>query len=306
MAKKEYQINEGRQLTGDARYSVSIPSHWVLHYRNEPLKLLIMIYLFFKRDITHQVRTSLFILLTECGYRLNNSKGNICHRFQDCLLELVDEGVISIEDITVLSKPKTFFLIRINDDIIPSQDNKIHFFTIYYDELKTILFAKQNLVKYSAQNSRTVLLLLYCYLKICIYNRTNTFKSGEENMTVEDRRKEKPAAYNDFFNNMAAVFDLSVRIVANYYRALQELGLIHIYEPKKKKIIEAAGIKYRNNPNIFTFTYKREGNIEYENGYAYYQREARNKFKKYSQQAFPYNIKGDSEYESYELEEIYD
>lgn len=162
-------------------------------------------------------------------------------------------------------------------------ERKDGFALIYLDELNKIL-SYQDLNTKDVFFNNDIVLLVFAYLRMKIYRRSNKLLLGEINLDnredheydIKERMLRAPEAYDCYYYEIAEELGLSPRIVSKAVNVLWNLNLIYFEPLPRIKYND----KWRTDHTIFCNTYKREKNYLLASGSDYYMQEIVNKKKK--------------------------
>ena len=156
---------------------------------------------------------------------------------------------------------------------VSEECEKHRFAIVYLDELKNIM-AYQNRNPKDVYFSNDVVLLVFAYLRMKIYRRSNKLSPGEKD--INTRKLDSPDAYDCYYIEIADDLGISARSVARAVQVLSDMGLIY-YESLPRSQLNG---KWRTDHTVFCNTYKREGSYLLASGRDYYESEVKNKKKK--------------------------
>ena len=205
-----------------------IPNNYVWTYEEGEISLVrglnskilnVISFIQAKSDIYGESCFSLEYLVTSCGYKPNKNKGKSNEQFKECLLQLVEVGILVDIDNTIKNcKVNTLIRCKLNLPKVESQ-----FFKLSYSTVKEILLIEEG--------DKTTLLNIYSYILARLHRR-----KGNE-------RREDGASNNPIYKDggHAECFYDSQENIA------YDLGITKPTLDKHIKILAENGLIYYNN-----------------------------------------------------------
>ena len=276
---KSFEYKKATKLQGKAEMFYPIPVEIILHPENRKL-VSVFSYFMVRRGLDRTVLFSLDYIVKWLGKHPNRNAKGINPKLNRCIDELKKMGYLDVD--CKISNAKITEAGLNLDQVTKKCDCEV-FATVYLDELEKILNYKDsgNIDSYFGND---VVLLVFSYLRMCIYKRKNELKpefinaenKNNHEYDVQLWKKTFPEAYDCYFHEIGEVLGLTERSVSKALYALKDLELIYFEELPKYKI----GDEWRTDHTIFCNTYKREKGYLMATGKAYYLNEIENKKKK--------------------------
>lgn len=199
------------------------------------------------------------------------TKGKLNDRIRESVRKLIEKGYLFVEGrIGNLSYVEAEF----NMDKISSENERFQYAIVYLDEIKSIFDYHSKDSGYS-KLSVDVILLVFAYLRMWIFKRSNAFKPEEESYDVNMRRKTSPDARSGYYCDIADDLGLPRRTVSKVVKVLNDIGLIYSESLPRCKLEG----KWRTDHTIFCNVEKRERGYLLDGGEEYYTREVNNRKK---------------------------
>ena len=272
-----YEYHSSTELEGDAAVYFMVPEclYEAIFWDNDVNDHLLSVFAYFsvKRGLDNTVTFSVNQIVNWLNRQPNRNKVGINNKVLECIKFLHEKGYLSI---TNPVKNASINEIAFNVDKVREECNGHSFIILYLDEIKKILgYQKTSDEKTHIGNE--IVLLVFLYLKYGTFKRPNKLMLQEMTnnveKAVEERRKNSPEAFDDYYYKIAENLGLSSRAVSAATKILHDLGLVYFEELPRYK----HGDKWRTDHTIFAFMYKRERGKLLASGRAYYEREVENK-----------------------------
>lgn len=262
----KYEYNSPTKLSFPSCNRFSVPASIILDSGGNEKRITAFSYFSVKRALDNSVTFSVGSMIDWLGKKRDRRKDGLNDKIIESVKYVVDAGYVDIEgDIG----GKTYMEGTFDLQAVSDECNVERYATIYLDELDKIINSKCK-----SYSNVDVILLVFAYLRMVIYRRSNEFIPG--NTCVEDKRKSSPEVYDCHYKDIAGEIGVSVKRVIQAIDALKELGLIYFEELPR---IKQNG-KWTTNTCMFCNTYKREKGYLLASGKDYYLAEIANKKKK--------------------------
>lgn len=253
----------------------AIPSSIILNTNLNEKRITIFSYFAKRRDLDNEVLFSINHIVKWMGKKPNRTANGINNKIIEVVNYLKDNEYLKFSDDLNNSSIDAVF----NLSKIKQENNGKFFAVVYTDELKKILEYKN-----SSFSNVDVILMVFAYLRMKIFRRSNKFSLQDINKNnkndhqydIESRKLATPDAYDCFYYEIAKELGLTSRIVSKAVEALNDLGLIYSEPLPRIKYND----KWKTDRTIFCNTYKRENGYLLASGESYYLEEVENKKKK--------------------------
>ena len=169
-----------------------------------------------KSDIYGESCFSLEYLVTSCGYKPNKNKGKSNEQFKECLLQLVEAGILKDIDNTI-KECKANTLIRCKLDL-PKVESQ--FFKLNYSKVKEILSIEEG--------DKTTLLNVYCYILARLHRRKDNKRKKDG---TSDNPIYKDGGHSECFydsqENISEDLGINKNTFIKHIKILAENGLVY-------------------------------------------------------------------------------
>ena len=275
-----YEYQNPVKLNGDSGIYFSVPDSVILDADANDKRVTAFSFFSIRRGLDRGVSFSINSIVKWIGRKQNRNSNGINGKLIQAIERLRDDEYISFSDKLTNSSciDATFNTCKVSEEC-----NRGRFAVIYFDELKKILDYKNPNSKDAFLNN-DVILLVFAYLRMEIYRRSNSLRPEEINignkrsheLDVETRRIRCPEAYDCYYYEIAEKLGISARTVSKAVVVLNELGLIYSESLPR---VNVDG-KWRTDRTIFCNAYRREGGYLLKDGSEYYLPEIDRKKKK--------------------------
>ena len=192
-------------------------------------------------NIYGESRFSLEYLITSCGYKPSKVKGKSNEQFKECLLQLVEVGILEDINNTVKNcKANTLIICRLNLPKVESQ-----FFKLNYSKVKEILSIEEG--------DKTTLLNVYCYILARIHRRKDSKRlSNGDNAMPFSGMSGRAEVFYDSQENIAYDLGIDKKTLTKHLKILAEARLIYygnngLIRNKAKETVKNANNVYALN-----------------------------------------------------------
>ena len=169
-----------------------------------------------KSDIHGQTCLSLEYLITSCGYKPKTGNGKSNEQFKECLLKLVEVGILEDIDNTIKNcKANTLIRCKLNLPKVESQ-----FFKLSYSKVKEILSIEEG--------DKTTLLNIYSYILARLHRRKGNERKKDgtsDNPIYKDGGHAE--CFYDSQENIAYDLGITKPTLDKHIKILAENGLIY-------------------------------------------------------------------------------
>lgn len=268
------------ELKGDAGIHFSVPASVILDADANDKRLTAFSFFSIRRGLDRGVTFSVNSIVKWIGRKQNRNANGINGKLIQAIEKLRDDGYVSFSDKLTNSScvEAEFDMSKVSDEC-----SRGRFAVIYFDELRKILDYR-NLNSKDAFLNNDVILLVFAYLRMEIYRRSNRLRpeeinvgnKGSHELDIETRRARCPEAYDCYYYEIAEKLGVSARTVSKVVEVLNELGLIYS-ETLPRVNVDG---KWRTDRTIFCNAYRREGGYLLKDGSDYYLSEIERKKKK--------------------------
>lgn len=272
----EYEYPSPTELEGDAAIYFMVPEKIFEAVFDETVnKHLLSVFAYFsvKRGLDNSVTFSVNQIVNWLNRQPNRNKTGINKKIFECVKYLCTHDYVSFQKpLTNTSVNEIVF----NLNKVRKECDGHSFIILYLDEIRKILDYEKHKNSSLHLGSET-LLTIFLYLKYGTFKRPNKLMPQEMTNNVkrdiEDRRRDSPEAFDDYYYRIAENLGLSSRTVSAATKILNELGLVYFEELPRYK----CGDEWRTDHTIFAFMYKRERGKLLASGKSYYETEVENK-----------------------------
>ena len=256
-----YEFKTIIELTGSASKCFRIPKSIILDNEMDTRRISVFLYLWLSIGRWDNIcRFNLPKLIEWCGNKPERGLKGINSKFINTIDELSNKGYLTYEKESIDIK---YIECKLDTDHCYNECQN-GFASVYLDEIEKIMnYKKENSKDSSLTNP--VILLVFAYLRLMIWNRPNELKSinGEintdgtnnESVDIKKRKLKRPDAYNDSFIEIASRIGISEKTLLRAVDILEKLNLI--VTDRAYRIKDKNG-KYYTPNTIFANTYKRE------------------------------------------------
>lgn len=262
----KYEYDSPTKLTFPSCNRFPVPASIILDSGGNEKRLTTFSYFSVKRALDNSVSFSVKKMLAWLGKKNDWRKNGLNDKIAESMMYVIGAGYVDAKgEFSASTDVEGMFdLKKVSDEC-----NEERYAVIYLDELDKIINSKCK-----AYSNVDVILLVFAYLRMVIYKRSNEFIPG--NTSTEDKKKSSPEVYDCHYRDIAEEIGVSVKRVTQAIDALKELGLIYAEELPR---IKHNG-KWFTNTCMFCNTYKREKGYLLASGKDYYLAEIANKKKK--------------------------
>ena len=262
----KYEYDSPTKLSFPSCNRFPVPASIILDSDGNEKRLTAFSYFSVKRALDNSVTFSVGSMIKWLGKKRERRKDGLNDNIAESLRYVVDAGYVAVDGNI---DNKTYIEGMFDLQKVSDECNEERYAVIYFDESDTIINSKCK-----AYSNVDVILLVFAYLRMVIYKRSNEFIPG--NTSIEDKKKSSPEVYDCHYRDIAEEIGVSVKRVTQAIDALKELGLIYSEELPR---IKQNG-KWVTNTCMFCNTYKREKGYLLASGKDYYLAEIANKKKK--------------------------
>ena len=202
-----------------------IPNYFIWNYEEGEVSLMrglnskilnVISFIKAKSDIYGESCFSLEYLITRCGYKPNKNKGKSNEQFKECLLQLVEIGILEDIDNTIKNcKANTLIRCKLNLPKVESQ-----FFKLSYSTVKEVLSIEEG--------DKTTLLNVYCYILARLHRRKGNERRKDgtsDNPIYKDGGHAE--CFYDSQENIAYDLGITKPTLDKHIKILAENGLIY-------------------------------------------------------------------------------
>lgn len=261
-----YEYDSPTKLTFPSCNRFTVPASIILDSGGNEKRLTAFSYFSVRRALDNSVMFSVGSMIKWLGKKRDRRKDGLNDKIAESMKYVIDAGYVSVDDefSTKTYMEGTFDLQAVSDECDGER-----YATIYLDELDKIVKCRCK-----AYSNVDVILLVFAYLRMMIYKRSNKFLPEQSN--VDEKRRNNPEVYDCHYKDIAEKTGVSVKRVMQAVDALVELRLIYVEELPR---IKQNG-KWVTNTSMFCNTYKREAGYLLASGKDYYLAEIANKKRK--------------------------
>lgn len=267
---EKYEYPSPVKLEGDEGAYYAIPASIILATNIDVKRISVFSHFSIRRGLDRTVLFSINGIVKWMGRKPNRNANGINNKILQVIDFLRANWYLQLSD-EIDSCQCTEAILNLSK--VSEECEKHRFAIVYLDELKKIM-AYQNTNPKDVYFSNDVVLLVFAYLRMKIYRRSNKLSLGETD--INTRKLDSPDAYDCYYIEIADDLGISARSVAKAVRVLKDIGLIY-YEPLSRSQLNG---KWRTDHTIFCNAYKREGGYLLASGRGYYESEIKNKKKK--------------------------
>lgn len=259
------------KLAGKQSIYFRIPSSIILDKDADDKRVSVFSFFSVRRGLDNTVTFTVNGMAKWLGRKPDRHAGGTNDKLSTAVANMAENGYVLIDGkVGNSSEADATF----NCDVVARECDERYFAVVYLDELRKIL-------EYSSSGKDSIksvdsLLLVFSYLRMKIPKRRNRLFAYEGDVSIEERMKRNPEAYDCFCYEIAEDVGLSDRTVSKAVKALEELGLICSEQLPRT----SEDGKWRTNRTIFCNCYKRENGNLIAYGSDYYAKEIANKKKK--------------------------
>ena len=229
---------------------VIIPNYFIWSYEEGEISLVkglnskmlnVISFIKAQSNIYGESNISLEFLVTSCGYKPRTGNGNSNEQFKECLLQLVEVGLL--EDINnTIKECKVNTLIRCKLNL-PKVEKQ--FFKLNYSTVKEILSIEEG--------DKTTLLNVYCYILARIHRRKDSKRlSNGDNAMPFSGISGRAEVFYDSQENIAYDLGIDKKTLTKHLKILAEARLIYygnngLIRNKAKETVKNANNVYALN-----------------------------------------------------------
>lgn len=265
-----YEYPSPVKLEGDEGTYYATPASIILATNIDVKRIPVFSHFSIRRGLDRTVLFSINGIVKWMGRKSNRNANGINNKILQVIKFLCTNRYLQLSDEIDNGQYSEAVL---NLSKISEECEKQRFAVIYLDELKKVMAYKNPNPK-DVYFSSDVVLLVFAYLRMKIYRRSNKLSLGEKNVTT--RKLDSPDAYDCYYVEIADDLGISARSVAKAVQVLKDMGLIY-YESLPRSQLNG---NWRTDHTIFCNAYKREGSYLLASGRDYYESEIKNKKKK--------------------------
>lgn len=267
---EKYEYPSPAKLEGDEGTYYAIPASIILATNIDVKRISIFSHFSIRRGLDRTVLFSINGIVKWMGRKSNRNANGINNKILQVIEFLRTNRYLQLSD-EIGSGQYSEAILSLSK--ISEECEKHRFAIVYLDELKTIMAYRTPTPK-DVYFSNDVVLLVFAYLRMEIYRRSNKLSLGDKD--INTRKLDSPDAYDCYYVEIADDLGISARSVAKAVQVLKDIGLIY-YEPLPRSQLNG---KWRTDHTIFCNAYKREGGYLLASGRGYYESEIKNKKKK--------------------------